>query len=108
GLNEAGQAANAPPINIHRDIPWKILVGLAIALFLPNSQEIVGASNIDIHAPVKPATPDEKSVNASWHQRGMALLRWRDTPQMAALFGVVFFVCLLKLREVSEFIYYQF
>lgn len=83
---------------LDRDILWKIVVGLLIVFLLPNSQEIVGFS--------REASP--QTSGGAFFSLSRRALAWTATPQAGVLFGLLFFVCLLKLRQVSEFIYYQF
>ena len=98
GVSHNGQFSS---IGIARDMQWKIPLGLLIVFLLPNSQQIMGVARIDPSA----AREDESSTSrwslpAKW--------RWRAASWSGVLTGLVFFACLLKLREVSEFIYYQF
>ena len=100
GLNHFSAGGAYSVLGIDRDAMWKIAVGLAIVFLLPNSQEIVGARVID------PEASDETGEGLL--ARAASHLRWVATPASGLLMGVLFFVCLLKLRQVSEFIYYQF
>jgi len=93
-------------VAIDRDMGWKIVVGFFIALVMPNSQQIVGLYKID------PAIADDRDVRmfdrARWKRIMYERLSWSVGARSGILFGALFFACLLKLRQVSEFIYYQF
>lgn len=100
GLNHFSVDGTYSLLKIDGDAAWKIAAALAIVFLLPNSQEIVGVRVID---------PDGSATSGgSVLGRVASRLRWAATPASGILMGVLFFVCLLKLRQVSEFIYYQF
>lgn len=88
-------------VGIDRDMQWKIPLAFLIIFLLPNSQEIMGIAQSE-----SSATTKEGQAKSNWF--APAQWRWRATSWSGVLTGLVFFACLLKLREVSEFIYYQF
>jgi D-alanyl-lipoteichoic acid acyltransferase DltB (MBOAT superfamily) len=95
GMGDSGVGTVASTIEVDRDVTWKIVLGLAIAFLLPNSQEIVGVKNIDIHgADVEARSGAGRKPRGQRRSRG-SCLTWVETPQGAALFGVLWFVCLL-------------
>lgn len=88
-------------VGIDRDMQWKIPLAFMIVFLLPNSQEIMGLTKLDLSASSKnDPTQSDRRAPIRW--------RWHAASWSGALTGLVFFACLLKLREVSEFIYYQF
>lgn len=100
GLNHFSVDGAYSLLKIDGDAAWKIAAALAIVFLLPNSQEIVGVRVID---------PDGSATSGGGVLgRVASRMRWAATPASGILMGALFFVCLLKLRQVSEFIYYQF
>lgn len=77
------------------------LVALAACWFLPNSYEIMRRYRPGLASPGYPAT----EIAPSGPPR---LLAWRPTPPVAGALALAFVLCLLKLNDISEFIYFQF
>ena len=70
--------------------------GLALALLAPNTQTLFrrwspGLASRGYESGIEPARTG-----------------WRPTAPQAALAGLALALCLLKLNDVSEFIYFQF
>ena len=75
---------------------WVAFVWLA-----PNTQELMGD--------VGPAHAYLPRTGAPWHKSGwLSRLSWRPSIAWAAVFGLLFSVCVLSLSQISEFIYYRF
>jgi D-alanyl-lipoteichoic acid acyltransferase DltB (MBOAT superfamily) len=73
-------------------IAWVLIAaGLGIALFMPNSQQLLDGLPAG-HPESLPVVPIRLSMSA----------------RSAAAFGVLFFVCLASMSQVSEFLYFQF
>jgi alginate O-acetyltransferase complex protein AlgI len=90
-----------------------IPVALAVAWFMPNTQEILPPAGG--RAPLREVALSRMDSSASggghWHyvaQRAFNLLRWDTTVVRGIAVGLLFFFCLTRLIHVSEFIYYQF
>ena len=62
-------------------------VAFIIALLLPNTQTL---------------------MNYSYKHTSQVTKKWRASPMMAIMMGILFACCLLKLNDISEFIYFQF
>jgi D-alanyl-lipoteichoic acid acyltransferase DltB (MBOAT superfamily) len=76
-----------------------IPMGLAVVWLLPNTYELMRVTNPVIATPGYPAT-----YPAHWAR----WLRWRPNPLWTVVTALAFTACLLKLNDVSEFIYFQF
>ena len=74
-----------------------IALGLVLALAAPNTQTLFRA-----HAPGLASPGYADGIEVRRH------LAWRFGPAHAALAGALFGLCLVKLNDVSEFIYFQF
>jgi alginate O-acetyltransferase complex protein AlgI len=76
-----------------------LVLGLFVCVVaLPNSYEIMRAARLGTPTHGYPATVIAGSGSTYWRASG----RW------AAVTGVVLFVCIMKLYDVSEFIYFRF
>lgn len=74
-------------------------LGLALALAAPNTQTLMarvepGLASDGYPSGIEPRAPDRQG--------------WRPVSPHALVLGVLLAVCLLKLNDVSEFIYFQF
>ncbi len=74
-------------------------LGLALALAATNTQTLM--------ARVEPGLASD-GYPSGIEPRTSARREWRPRPRHALVLGVLFAVCLLKLNDVSEFIYFQF
>jgi len=74
---------------------WVVIL-LSIALFLPNTQEL-----LERYRPVFESRP-VTNTNGRWR------LRWSQSPVWAGLTGVMAFVGIISITHVSEFLYWQF
>jgi hypothetical protein len=102
-------AASMVLVPVLGDLGWPVppaalLAGLLAALLAvvwlaPNTQQIIGGYGraLDPYPPSPGAAP-------------APALRWRPSPALAVLAGVVLFVCLLGLlsEKPAEFLYFQF
>ena len=68
-----------------------LVVATAIALFAPNTQQIV-----------RDAAPDEVRPPAP------SRIDWRPSPLWSAAVGITLVACVLSLNNASEFLYFQF
>ena len=68
-----------------------LMVATGIALFAPNTQQIV-----------RDAAPDELRPSAS------SRIDWRPSPLWSAAVGITLVACVLSLNNASEFLYFQF
>ena len=92
----AGIASDAAPpiakIVDHADDGWNMVLWISlIALFAPNTQEIMSKFN--------PAW-DTVSSNTRW--------QWRPHPALAILAGLALGLSIVNIGQVSEFLYFQF
>ena len=74
-----------------------ILAGLALALAAPNTQTLFRA--------YEPGLASPGYAHGIEEPRHLA---WRFGPAHAALAGALLGLCLVKLNDISEFIYFQF
>ena len=85
----------APDVRFARSVAL-VLVGLAIAWGLPNTQQILTRFRPSLQ-------PD------AWNQKDVPhALQWRPSAAWAVAIGVVFFVVLVELQQPSTFLYFQF
>lgn len=70
---------------------------LSIALFLPNTQEL-----LERYCPVFESRPVATTVDSAWR------LRWSPSIRWAAVSGAMAFVGIISITHVSEFLYWQF
>ncbi len=71
----------------------RIVVGFAICLMLPNTQQIMMGYR-----------PILERVSSSDH----AFLRWRPSFVSGLVFGTILLVSLIRMSDVSKFLYFQF
>jgi D-alanyl-lipoteichoic acid acyltransferase DltB (MBOAT superfamily) len=74
-----------------------VALALAIAFFAPNTYELFAAMRLGLATPGYPAT-----------EPSQARLPWRWTPAYAMLTGLAIAAVVLKLNDISAFIYFQF
>ncbi len=74
-------------------------LGLAIALAGPNTQTLMAAADPGLVSDGYPSGIEPRAVVKA---------RWRPAPRHAFAVGLLFAICLLKLNDVSAFIYFQF
>ena len=80
-----------------------ILALLPLALFMPNTQQIMALAEPAItHHECKP--DDEISLAPALERR----LRWRPTLAWAVIMGIITAVAVLGMANISEFLYFQF
>jgi D-alanyl-lipoteichoic acid acyltransferase DltB (MBOAT superfamily) len=75
-----------------------VLALLAIAVFLPNSQELLARSHPVLESPNDPGSV--KPRHSAW--------QWHLTPRWAVLIGCIAFLGIISITRVSEFLYWQF
>ena len=75
-----------------------LLCGFAVAMLAPNTHELMRRAKL--------GTPT-KGYETTYLQGDGALV-WQTKPWVAILFGAMIVVVILKLNDISEFIYFQF
>jgi alginate O-acetyltransferase complex protein AlgI len=81
------------------DVAWLVLALLAAVWLLPNTHEWLGASSPGLATRGYPATYPVTSQHR---------FIWRADVVHSTVFAVLLFLCILKLNDVSPFIYFQF
>jgi D-alanyl-lipoteichoic acid acyltransferase DltB (MBOAT superfamily) len=74
-------------------------LGLALALLAPNTQTLFRAHRPGLTTP---------GYASGIEERALPVLAWRFGLGHALLAGALFGLCLVKLNDISEFIYFQF
>ena len=97
--------ASLIPTNIGVMIPTALVFKwlpamIVIAWFLPSTQEFMRHCRPGLPSPGYAATVAEE-----W---GPSRLIWRMSRGFAVMFAIAFAICVLKLNDLSEFIYFQF
>jgi alginate O-acetyltransferase complex protein AlgI len=99
GLN--GLASGDPGFDPVKSSVWfGLLLLTAWVMLLPNLYQIMCSTRLALASPHYPAT---HIADIPGHR-----LVWRPRLAYAGFAAVVFIVCLLKIHDVSEFIYFQF
>lgn len=75
-------------------------IALSIAWFLPNTQEWMRRAD--------PTLPSDGYPSTVIDPLAPGVLTWTPTARNAVVAALLFAVCVLKLNDVSEFIYFQF
>jgi D-alanyl-lipoteichoic acid acyltransferase DltB (MBOAT superfamily) len=81
---------HGPTLFIKKPLVSAIVAGLIACWFLPNTQEILGQAGQSI-----------RQIHWRW-------LAWKPTFAWSFSLGIIFFVCLLCIRNASTFLYFQF
>jgi D-alanyl-lipoteichoic acid acyltransferase DltB (MBOAT superfamily) len=74
-----------------------VLVALPLALFFPNVREIMARCSLTV-----------EGVPTTLRNRFSAYLSWAPTVPQACLLVFLFLACILNIRKMSEFLYFQF
>ncbi len=87
------------------DYEIQVFASLALAFLAPNVYEVFRRYNLGLPSPGYPATSlVTDTVASGW----MARFSPAFTPTTGALLGIVVAAVVLKLNDISEFIYFQF
>ncbi len=99
-----GLNSSVATFHVDNSVPgfWMPLA-LFVALLLPNSQQWMRRARSGLRTP---GYPSPFFVRGFWPE--FPRLAWREHPLVGLGIGLVFAVCLVSLKDVSEFIYFRF